>query len=293
MTPQNPSTLPTVDNNNLADQVASLQQQLSKMQQMASLGELVGTTTHEFNNYLMTIINYAKLGMRQTDQAARDRAFQKIFDAGQRAAQVTSVILGSARNRSDQLEPTDIKVVIEQAMVLLEREMRKYQIGVQLNLEDAPKAMACGNQIQQVLINLLVNSRQAIGSGGQITVSLVEDKNAGTVDIRILDDGPGMTNEVLTKIFEPQYSTKSGPDESGKGGSGFGLYNCRQIIESHHGKIRVESSVGKGTCFIIKLQNADKVKAAATKPEPTSQTPTSTPLAASANSNSPATQPTA
>ena len=230
------------------------------MQQMASLGELVGTTTHEFNNYLMTIINYAKLGMRQTDQAARDRAFQKIFDAGQKAAQVTSVILGSARNRSDQLAPTDLKVVIEQAMVLLEREMRKYQIGVQLNLESVPKALACGNQIQQVLINLLVNARQAIGSGGQITLTLVEDKASGTIDIRVLDDGPGMSNAVLTKIFEPQYSTKSGPDDSGKGGSGFGLYNCRQIIETHHGKIRVESSVGKGTCFIIKLQNADKVK---------------------------------
>ncbi len=271
MAPSNSPTLPTVDQNKLADQVASLQQQLSKMQQMASLGELVGTTTHEFNNYLMTIINYAKLGMRQTDQAARDRAFQKIFDAGQRAAQVTSVILGSARNRSDQLEPTDLKVVIEQAMVLLEREMRKYQIGVQLNLESVPKAIACGNQIQQVLINLLVNARQAIGSGGQITLTLVEDKTSGTIDIRILDDGPGMSTEVLTKIFEPQYSTKSGPDDSGKGGSGFGLYNCRQIIEAHHGKIRVESSVGKGTCFIIKLQNADKVKVAATPAESTSK----------------------
>jgi len=260
MAPSNSQTLPTIDQNNLAAQVASLQQQLSKMQQMASLGELVGTTTHEFNNYLMTIINYAKLGMRQTDQAARDRAFQKIFDAGQKAAQVTSVILGSARNRSDQLEPTDLKVVIEQAMVLLEREMRKYQIGVQLNLGSVPKALACGNQIQQVLINLLVNARQAIGSGGQITLTLVEDKASGTIDIRVLDDGPGMSNAVLTKIFEPQYSTKSGPDESGKGGSGCGLYNCRQIIETHHGKIRVESSVGKGTCFIIKLQNADKVK---------------------------------
>jgi signal transduction histidine kinase len=242
--------------NALAEQVAHLQTQLSQMQQMAALGELVGTTTHEFNNYLMTIINYAKLGMRQTDEASRNRAFQKIFDAGQRAAQVTSVILGSARNRSSQLEPTQLSTIIEQAMVLLEREMRKYQIGVELNLPEVPKVLANGSQIQQVLINLLINSRQAIGSGGSITISLVEDTKQDAIDLKILDDGPGMPPDVLTRIFEPQFSTKSGPDESGKGGSGFGLYNCRQIIEAHQGKIRVDSSVGKGTCFTLKLRKA-------------------------------------
>ena len=242
----------------LSSQIANLQHQVAKLQQMASLGELVGTTTHEFNNYLMTIINYAKIGMRQQDQETRDRAFQKIHDAGIKAAEITKVILGSARNRSDKMEPTELKPVIEQVILLMEREMRKYQISLETDLQDVPGVWANGNQIQQVLINLLVNSRQAIGSSGSITVSLVEDLENKCVEVKIQDNGPGMPPEVLTKIFEPRFSTKDGPDESGKGGSGFGLYNCRQIIESHKGKIRVASTVGKGTLFIIKLNQVPK-----------------------------------
>ena len=83
-----------------------------------------------------------------------------------------------------------------------------------------------------------------------------------------------MPPEVLHNIFEPQFSTKQGPDETGKGGSGFGLYNCRQIIEQHAGRIRVDSKVGVGTCFTIKL------KAAATKKRPTQQPAGSTEVAA-------------
>ena len=235
------------------NQIAHLKQEVAKLQQMASLGELVGTTTHEFNNYLMTIINYAKIGIRQPEPETRDRAFQKIHDAAIKAAEITKVILGSARNCPDNREPTDLKPLVEQALLLLEREMRKYQISLETSLQDVPPVMASGNQIQQVLINLLVNSRQATEPGGTITVSLVEDRDSGFVDLKVQDNGSGMPPEVLQKIFEPRFSTKQGPDETGKGGSGFGLYNCRQIIESHQGKIRVASTVGRGTCFTIKL----------------------------------------
>lgn len=248
--------------NDLAQQVADLQKQLSQMQQMASLGELVGTTTHEFNNYLMTIINYAKLGMRHTDQQSRDKAFQKIFDAGQKAAQLTTVILGTAKNRSDQLEPTSLKQVIDQTMILLERELRKFQVNVELNLNETPLALANGNQIQQVLINLLVNARQAIGTHGTIYLSLDQDPAQEWVEIKVKDTGAGMAPDVLQRIFEPRFSTKSGPDETGKGGTGFGLSNCRQIIEAHQGRIRVESSVGKGTCFTLRFRKAESTQSA-------------------------------
>ncbi|MEC9094243.1 MAG: HAMP domain-containing sensor histidine kinase [Planctomycetota bacterium] len=216
----------------------------------------------------MTIINYAKIGMRQQDQETRDRALQKIHDAGIKAAEITKVILGSARNRSDKREPTELKPVVEQVILLMEREMRKYQISLETDLHEVPEVWASGNQIQQVLINLLVNSRQAIGSGGTITVSLLKDSKNQCVDIRVQDNGPGMPTEVLTKIFEPRFSTKDGPDESGKGGSGFGLYNCRQIIEAHQGKIRVASTVGKGTLFTIKLNQVQPAP-----PIPTSASP--------------------
>lgn len=257
----------------LASQVAHLQHQIAKLQQMASLGELVGTTTHEFNNYLMTIINYAKLGMRNEDKEARDRAFQKIHDAGLKAAEVTKVILGSAKNRSDKMEPTDLKPIVQQAILLLEREMRKYQISLDTDLQDVPQVVASGNQIQQVLINLLINARQAIGDGGQILVSLTEDLEHKSVDLKVQDNGPGMSTELMSRIFEPRFSTKDGPDETGKGGSGFGLYNCRQIVESHRGKIRVESSPGKGTCFTIKLHPvASQIQDPAASNPPTTST---------------------
>jgi signal transduction histidine kinase len=74
-----------------------------------------------------------------------------------------------------------------------------------------------------------------------------------TVDLAIRDYGPGIPESRLTKLFQPYYTTKSGPDETGRGGTGLGLYACRQIIEAHRGRIRVESTVGQGTCFIIKL----------------------------------------
>src|SRR3990172_8145893 len=107
----------------LEEQVSILEQQLHRAQKLTALGELVGTTTHEFNNVLTTIINYAKMGMRHRDQATRDKAFEKILAAGNRAARITTGILGFARNRPQGMEPTDLVKLVEDSLVLLEREM--------------------------------------------------------------------------------------------------------------------------------------------------------------------------
>src|SRR5271170_728517 len=112
----------------LKQQVAALKQQLAQAQKLTALGELVGTTTHEFNNVLMTILNYAKMGLRHKDTATRDKALDKILSAANRAAKITNGILAFARNRSSALEPTDLTRVIADSMLLLEREMMKYRI---------------------------------------------------------------------------------------------------------------------------------------------------------------------
>ena len=96
------------DHPSLEEQVRILTQQLQHAQKLTSLGELVSTTTHEFNNVLMTIINYAKMGLRCRDDATRDKALDKILAASQKAARITNSILGVARNRSDAFEPTDL-----------------------------------------------------------------------------------------------------------------------------------------------------------------------------------------
>jgi signal transduction histidine kinase len=237
----------------LEEQVAVLKEQLAQAQKLTALGELVSTTTHEFNNVLMTIINYAKMGMRHKDAATRDKAFDKILAAGNRAAAITNGILGFARNRSTGMEPTDLRRVVNDSLLLLERELAKYHVRVEKHFDSVPEVIANGNQIQQVLLNLLINARQAMANGGTLTVRLVNEDSAGTVDLVVRDSGCGMPPETLRRIFDPFFTTKSGPDASGKGGTGLGLSMCRDIIEAHHGRIRVESALGKGTMFTIKL----------------------------------------
>lgn len=242
----------------LEQQVELLQQRLQQAQKMAALGELVGTTTHEFNNVLMTIINYAKIGMRHRDDATRDKSLQKILDAGQRAAKITATVLGLARNRSDSFEPTDLANLVDNSLLLLEREMNKYRISVEKYYEQVPEALVNGNLIQQVLLNLLVNARQAMSSGGRLLIKIHHDQSTNTVDLVVRDTGKGIPADKLRQIFQPYFTTKSGPDASGKGGTGLGLATCREIIEAHNGRIRVESTPGKGTAFTIKLPVAAK-----------------------------------
>ena len=237
----------------LEQQVAALKEQLAQAQKLTALGELVGTTTHEFNNVLMTIINYAKMGLRHKDAATRDKAFDKILAAGNRAAAITNGILAFARNRSQSMEPTDLRRVVNDSLLLLDRELAKYHVRIEKHFDVVPEVLANGNQIQQVLLNLLINARQAMANGGMLTVKLINDETAGMVDLVVRDSGCCMPPETLRRIFDPFFTTKSGPDASGKGGTGLGLSMCRDIIEAHHGRIRVESAVGKGTMFTIKL----------------------------------------
>lgn len=238
-------------------QLLAMTQELRRLQALATLGELTGTATHEFNNLLMTIMNYAKLGLRNRDEASRDKALTRILDASQRAAKITSTILAQAKNRADTMQATDLAKIVDETMELLSREMRKYRVLVEVQVSPTvSKAMASGNQIQRVLINLLVNARQAMPDGGGITVTLEDDASSEEVVLTVRDTGSGIPREQLPHIFDPFFTTKEGPDETGKGGTGLGLAACKEIIDAHDGRIRVESSVGKGTAFIIRLPRA-------------------------------------
>lgn len=264
--PTSSSTAPGIASDQQDQQayIAHLKNELRKMQSLAALGELTSTATHEFNNVLMTVINYAKLGIRNRDDASRDKALNKILEASERAAKITTTILAQARNRSESLEATNLEGIIRDSMVLLEREMRKYRVAVEIEIDPAtPDAMASGNQIQRVLLNLLINARQAMPDGGTILLRLTPSSEAGFVELTVRDSGAGIPREKLPVIFDAFYSTKQGPDESGKGGTGLGLAACKEIIDAHQGRIRVESSVGVGTAFIIRLPTSASAQAAA------------------------------
>lgn len=248
------------------EQIAILKEQLAGAQRLTALGELVSTTTHEFNNVLMTILNYAKLGLRHKDAPTREKAFEKILSAANRATKITNGVLGMARNRSTGQDATDLARLIDDTLVLLEREMNKYRIRVERRFEEVPEAFVNGNQIQQVLLNLLINARQAMPGGGRLLIKLTHDAESGMVDLVVRDFGCGIPQEKLPHIFDAFYTTKAGPDSSGKGGTGLGLSMCRDIIEAHQGRIRVDSSPGKGTAFTLKLPTAEKVAAAQRRP---------------------------
>ena len=166
--------------------------------------------------------------------------------------------MGLARNRSAGQEPTDLRELVENTLLLLEREMNKYRVTVDKSFQPIPEAYVNGNQIQQVLLNLLINARQAMPNGGRVAIKLAYDAENDMIDLMIRDNGCGIPPDKLPRIFDAFYTTKSGPDASGKGGTGLGLSTCRDIIEAHHGRIRVDSTVGKGTAFTLKLPTAAK-----------------------------------
>lgn len=243
------------------DQIQRLKQQLLQAEKMCSVGALTSTITHEFNNILTTILNYSKLGLRHKDDASRQRALEKILSASQRAAKLTSGILAFARKRGDRRELCDMVALVEEVLPLLERDLSKHRVRLQTDFRGRPRALVNGNQIQLILINLLINARQAMPGGGRLIIGVRENHTSGMTEIMVRDFGSGMTPETLRRIFDPFFSTKSGPDQSGQGGTGLGLSMCREIIEAHQGRIRVESSPGKGTTFLLKLptgRNEDK-----------------------------------
>lgn len=249
------------------NELTVLREQVKRLQGMATLGELTGTATHEFNNVLMTVINYAKLGLRNEDKASRDKALTKILEASERAAQITNTILAQARNRSDTMGPVDLSGLVRETLVLMQREMQKYRISIETDLAETATVHASGNQIQRLLLNLLTNSRQAIGECGtlwiRVTTCETGTDGPGYVELTVRDSGKGIPEDVLPKIFDPYFSTKAGPDETGKGGTGLGLAACKDIIDEHKGRVRVESSVGRGTAFIIRLPISASQRAAA------------------------------
>lgn len=250
------SSLELTPNNDSQVDVESLRARMVQLERMAVIGELASTTTHEFNNLLMTILNYAKMGLRNKDDVSRDKAFSRILDAANRGAKITSTVLGLARNRSGELEPTDLVCLVQDTLVLLEREMQKYRIHIETQFETVPNILAAGNQIQRLLLNLLTNARQAIGEAGSIRIRIHFDSTTENVILSIRDSGCGIAPDVLPKIFEPFFTTKNGPDSSGKGGTGLGLAACKEIVDQHHGRIRVESTLGKGTAFVIRFPAA-------------------------------------
>jgi len=236
----------------LEQQVRALQQQLIQAQKLSTVGELAASITHEFNNILTTVINYAKMGVRHKDAATRDKAFDKILAASQRASKITTGMLSYARKQSDRREPMDLVTLVEDVLVLVEKDLQRYRVRLETRFDGRPCAAVHSGQVQQVLLNLIVNARQAMPNGGTLVISVRSDSAAGVAEISVKDTGSGIPADKLRQIFEPFFTTKAA-DAQGQGGTGLGLSLAKDVMESHGGRLRVESQPGVGTTFTLKF----------------------------------------
>lgn len=232
--------------------IEDLQKNLIQAQKMSSVGALASSITHEFNNILTTVINYAKMGLRHKDTATREKAFQKILTAGQRAAKITCGMLSYSRQSGSRQEATDVARLVQDVLVLVEKDLQMHRVRWQADYLGHPEAKLNAGQIQQVLINLIVNARQAMDEGGQLYITVRSNTEEGWAEVSVRDTGGGIPADKLHDIFKPFFTTKVA-DEQGQGGTGLGLSLCKDIIEAHQGRIRVESAIGKGTTFTLKF----------------------------------------
>ncbi len=236
----------------LEQQIIELRQQLLESQKMSTVGALASSITHEFNNILTTVINYAKLGLRHKDDDSREKAFNKILAAGQRASRITTGMLAYARNKSDRKDEIDVAQLVDEVLLLVEKDLEVHRVKVEVTVQGTPRSSVNVGQLQQVLLNLIINARQAMENGGRLQIGVKANREEGWAEVSVKDSGVGIPAENLRKIFDRFFTTKT-TDSQGQGGTGLGLALCRDVIEAHQGRIRVESTVGKGTTFTLKL----------------------------------------
>jgi signal transduction histidine kinase len=234
-------------------EIESLRRQVIELQRVSSLGVLAGGVCHELNNALTPILNYAKLGLRNEDPEFRRRAFEKILEGAQRAATITGGVLGLARPRANRREATDLVRLAEEVLLLSGKDLTRHHVRVEFQAEGRPFARVNPAQIQQVLLNLIINARQAMPRGGTIRLRVGLDPTGRMAELSVADSGVGIAPEDLRRIFEPFFTTKAGPDDSGQGGTGLGLAVCRDIVEAHKGRLRAESRPGQGSTFTVRL----------------------------------------
>jgi signal transduction histidine kinase len=235
------------------EDLEALRRQVVDLQRVGSLGVLAGGICHELNNALTPVLSYAKLGQRNLDPEFRRRAFERIQEGAERAAAIAGGVLGMARPRGGRKAATDLAKLAEGVLLLTAKDLQKHRVHLDFLAESRPQARVNPAQIQQVLMNLIINARQAMPRGGTVKVKVARDATGRLAEVSVADTGVGIAPADLRRIFEPFFTTKTGPDASGLGGTGLGLAVCRDIVESHHGRLRAESRVGQGTTFTLRL----------------------------------------
>jgi nitrogen-specific signal transduction histidine kinase/CheY-like chemotaxis protein len=244
------------------DALRQRDEQLRQAQKMEAIGRLAGGVAHDFNNLLMAIRGYAELLVQELGEGDdRRNDAEEILKAADRAAGLTRQLLAFSRRQVITQQAVALDQVVENTKNMLER-----LIGEEVRLETEvwpglTPVLADSTQVEQILVNLVVNARDAIAGSGTITIELrnIEFDNIGVaahpglkpgdyVEMSVTDNGSGMDAETAAKIFEPFFTTK----ENGKG-TGLGLATVYGIVQQNSGAIEVQSNIGHGTTFFIYL----------------------------------------
>jgi two-component system cell cycle sensor histidine kinase/response regulator CckA len=243
-----------------------LEDQLRQSQKMEAIGRLAGGVAHDFNNILTVIHGHASLLVQNGNlTGAPARSANQIAEAAERAAALTRQLLAFSRRQVIQPLPLNMNEVVSNISNMLGRILGE-DIALQLNYLQTPAMVhADASMVEQVLLNLSVNSRDAMPKGGLLTIGISvldvesnhrlshsEARSGRFVCLSVSDRGCGIAPENLSRIFEPFFTTK----EVGKG-TGLGLATVYGIVKQHQGWIEVQSKLGQGTTFKIFLPNSD------------------------------------
>ncbi|MFH1241384.1 MAG: response regulator [Pseudomonadota bacterium] len=242
---------------------AKVEQQMIATERLASLGTLAAGVAHEINNPLAVIkesVGWMNLLLKKEELMHMPRrqdfemALGKIENGVERVRRITHQLLGFVRKREQVFSEVNMKELMDEAAQLLHRESANKDINiVQETGSSAITIWSDPYQLRQVLVNLLTNAIYATGPGGKITMTVEEIGEQ--VGLKVSDTGQGIPKENLERIFEPFFSTKPTGE-----GTGLGLFVTRGILEKLGGKIDVESQVGHGATFYIKLPKHHEIK---------------------------------
>lgn len=244
-----------------------LEEQLRQAQKMEAIGQLAGGIAHDFNNLLTVISGYSNLLLAKLSPEDTNHPYIKnIYEAGERASALTRQLLAFSRKQVLEPKLVDLHLIIENIESMLRRLIGEDIALITLLAAEKRHVKLDPHQFEQVIVNLAVNARDAMPTGGLLTIetrnvflddyycSLHADVNAGHyLRVAVTDTGEGISSEVQKRIFEPFFTTKA----TGKG-TGLGLATVFGIVKQSNGHIKVYSEVGVGTCFKIYLPLAQQ-----------------------------------
>ncbi len=230
-----------------------IQKQLMLQDRLASIGQLVSGVANEINNPLTSVIGFSDLVLRREIEDDVRADLKIVNDEAKRAALIVKKLLTFVRSQSEEKSEIRANEMVERVLLLRNHDHKMNNIQVITKLaSNLPNVKGNASQLQQVLYNIIVNAEQAmLEANGKGIITVTTEQSGDTVVIRLADNGPGINQENMKKLFTPFFTTK----ELGKG-TGLGLSICHGIVTEHGGKICAESKLGKGTTFIIELPTA-------------------------------------